>query len=516
MGGQYINKTQVGLYMKYRKEKGLTQEVASAKVGISVRSGRTIERGAHFTNRSQQPRQYKTRKSPIDEIWETELEPMLRKHPSLQPRTLFTYLQRTYRDLAGIPIYDNSIERTLQRRVRHWSALNGPSKAVMFPQVHLPGEQGLSDFTEFKGVKITIAGVYFPHCFYHFRLVYSKWSYLKVIQTGESMQALSEGLQEALWTLGGVPKTHRTDSLSAAFKNLSRDAQEDITARYAAFCDYYGMIPTRNNKGQKHENGSVESSHGHLKNRLTQELLLRGSHDFESVVAYEAWVQAVVKQSNQRHCINFREEQKALQSLPCHKTADYEVKSVKVSTSSMITVKGMRYSLPDRLSGHTVTLHINQREIKVYLGSNLVLTLPRKYKATHKSIYVIDYRHVIHALSKKSRAFRYCQYRNELLPNETYRTIWAHIDKTESSDTAPKLMLRLLRLAADYACEAKLGEHVIRLIKEEKPLAIEVIESLFNTSNPPLPQVVHAQHVLADYDTMIHSSTKQGDSHAGL
>jgi len=41
--------------------------------------------------------------------------------------------------------------------------------------------------------------------------------------------ALAEGLQNALWALGGVPDQHRSDSLSAAFCNLDRDAQEDLT-----------------------------------------------------------------------------------------------------------------------------------------------------------------------------------------------------------------------------------------------------------------------------------------------
>jgi hypothetical protein len=163
--------------------------------------------------------------------------------------------------------------------------------------------------------------------FYHFRLIYSKWSYIKVIQTGESMQALSEGLQEALFTLGGVPKDHRTDSLSAAFKNLTAEVQEDLTKQYEELCAYYNMIPSRNNKGESHENGSVESSHGHIKNRILQELILRGSNDFESVSEYQAWIHRIVKASNKRNCKNFHEEQLALQPLPRIKTIDYEVKS---------------------------------------------------------------------------------------------------------------------------------------------------------------------------------------------
>ena len=30
----------------------------------------------------------------------------------------------------------------------------------------------------------------------------------------------------------------------------------------------YGMLATRNNRGEAHENGSIEGPHGHLKRRL--------------------------------------------------------------------------------------------------------------------------------------------------------------------------------------------------------------------------------------------------------
>ena len=76
---------------------------------------------------------------------------------------------------------------------------------------------------------------------------------------GESFIALAEGLQNALWTLGGVPKQHRSDSLSAAFRNLEGATEDDLTQRYQALMCHYAMIPTRNNTGVAHENGSIES-----------------------------------------------------------------------------------------------------------------------------------------------------------------------------------------------------------------------------------------------------------------
>ncbi len=185
---------------------------------------------------------------------------MLELSPELQAITLLEYLQREYPDQ-----YQDSVLRTLQRRVKQWKLIKGPKKEVMFRQQHEPGQLGLSDFTQLKQTTITIAGQPFSHLLYHFRLISSKWSYMKVIVGGESYPALAEGLQEALQCLGGVPFNHRTDSSSAASTNLSTDEQEDITKAYDALCKHYSMKASRNNPGRGHENGGVESPHGHLK-----------------------------------------------------------------------------------------------------------------------------------------------------------------------------------------------------------------------------------------------------------
>ena len=110
---------------------------------------------------------------------------------------------------------------------------------------------------------------------YHFRLPFYGFEHAHVVLGGESFVALAEGLQNALWALCGVPDQHRTDSLSAAFRNLVAEARQDLTTRYEALCAHYGMTPTRNNPGVSHENGSIESSHGHLESKLEDALLLQ-------------------------------------------------------------------------------------------------------------------------------------------------------------------------------------------------------------------------------------------------
>src|SRR5512135_1282690 len=202
--------------------------------------------------------------------------------------------------------------------------MNGPDQDVLFRQEHEPGRMGLSDFTDMAELRVAIAGQLLDHRLYHFRLAYSGWEHAHVVLGGESFVALAEGLQNALWALGGVPLEHRSDSLSAAFRNLERNAQEDLTHRYQKLCAHYRMTPTRNTPGLAHENGSIESPHGHLKKALADALLLRGSRDFDDLDAYRCFVDEVVGRRNARNGKRLALERPALQSLPACRTTDCE------------------------------------------------------------------------------------------------------------------------------------------------------------------------------------------------
>jgi hypothetical protein len=248
MPGKTIEIYQVRVYMKSR-EFGLTQAEAAVIAGFSERSGQRVESADYQPNRGK-IRDWRTCCDPLAEVWESELEPMLRATPKLKPMTLFEYLQTKY------PGQYPQVLRTLQRRVATWKALHGPAPEVMFELRHEPGMMGFSDFTELKGIEITINGKPFEHLIYHYRLGYSGWQYAQIIQGGESFIALSEGLQNALFACGGAPKQHRTDSLSAAYRNLGGVRNKPLTRLYDDLCHHYRMQPTRNNTRLAHENGS--------------------------------------------------------------------------------------------------------------------------------------------------------------------------------------------------------------------------------------------------------------------
>ena len=273
MTGKRINKYQIKLFMEHRKQNH-SQALAAAKAGFSLRSAQRIE-----TNDKTDPSKFNEIRSgnsndPFKDIWDSILVPLLEKNPKLLATTLLQQAQ----DIDPTK-YSDKLLRTLQKRVQRWKAVHGPEKEIIFLQNHPPGRQCFSDFTNCDELQITIKGVAFPHLIYHFWLSFSTWEYASVIRGGESYPALAENLQAALWALGGVPLTHRTDSLSAAYKNLSNEACEDFTKAYQEFCNHYFIEPTRNNKGVSHENGSIEVSHRHMKRRMDQALMIRGSRE---------------------------------------------------------------------------------------------------------------------------------------------------------------------------------------------------------------------------------------------
>jgi Mu transposase-like protein len=498
MPGKRITAKQAEIYMQNR-ENGSTQPVAAAKAEISERSGRDIENGKWQPKRKS--RDYKTREDQFAEVWESDIIPLLRS--GIKRTTfLFEQLQKRYPGR-----FKRSAVRTLQRRIQTWQALHGPDKEVMFPQIHEPGQDSASDFTTLNKVVVTINHVPLDHKIYHFRLIFSGYNYAEPFKgKGESCTKLAEGFENAMYDLGGVPAYHRTDRLSAAFKNVSKALQEDQTASYEALMQHYDINPVRSNAGKANENGSVESSHNHLKNRIRDSLSLRGSTDFPSFVAYREFIKEVTREHNQRHAKNIDIERAYLRSLPEAKMGSYTEAVAVVSTTGTISIKNVTYTVPSRLIGERLHVRLYNERLECYLGTEHTITLQRNYPSSHgRRARNIDYRHVIGSLVKKPGAFWSCRYRDDLLPNEQYRYIWEHVGRTMSRHDASKLIIGLLHIAATEKCEESLATEVMMLIKEQKPLRLNELRNKFGTPKAIVPSILVSQHVLGAYNDFIPS-----------
>ena len=477
------------------KQDGKTQKIAAAQTGFSERAARNIERRGFAE--AKPVHAWRTRQDPFEAAWKFTIVPLLEKEPHLQARTILEDLQRKHPDQ-----YPDAVLRTLQRRVREWKAVFGPEKELIFRQNHPPGWQGMSDFTNANSLEVTIEGVPFEHLLYHYRLVYSKWEAVSVILGGESFSALAEGLQNALWLSGGVPETHRTDSLSAAYKNCPDKEKEGFTEDYTALCAHYEMEPTRNNKGVARENGAIEASHGDLKNRIAQALMLRGSKNFSSVEEYRQFIRDLVMQYNRRLHKKYLEELAYLKKLPEHKTTDFAETRAFVTSGSTISIREVIYSVPSRLIGMTLKVHIYDDRLECFVGGDSVTKLERK-RRNRARVHQIDYRHVIGSLARKPQAFRNYIYREELFPTLAFRTTWERLNQDLDSRTACREYVKILKEAAEGGREPVVNAFLEeQLFQNILPRSADV-RKLFRREVAEPPQLAPICSNLEGYDEFL-------------
>jgi hypothetical protein len=491
-------------YMARRAE-GLSQQVAADAVGISLRSAQRIDRGElQPQNQQQRGRHWRTRADPLADVWESVLVPMLERAPQLEPQTLLLHLEQAF---PGQEWFRR--KRTLQRRVEQWRALHGSGHEVMFLQEHRAGVLGISDFTLLKGEPITIDGEVLEHRLFHFRLPFSGWCHVEVIHGGESFVALSQALQNALALCGGVPAEHRTDSLSACFRNRDGSYAGDYTSRYRELCAHLGVIATRNNRGVAHENGAIEGPHRHWKHRLEQQLIPRGSRDFETETEYRQLVAQVSASLNNRVEVEGKLaiERLHLQPLPGARFADYARLTVRVRSTRTIEVRSVTYSVPSRLIGQQLTVHLRHDRLDLFLRSQFVETLPRLYaEKGQKALRRIDFRHVIESLRRKPRALLRAQLQSDLLPGESWRQLWRQLLAALPPDEAAKVMVDALHVAARSDDLAGVERYLRRALRSGA-LSLSSLRDHYGLRPPrglaALPQLQIPEHTLSSYDELL-------------
>lgn len=491
MSGNHITEKQVRLYMKLRKD--FSQEVAASKADISVSSGRRIENGRHQPKKGE--RYWRTRKDPLEAVWDSIVVPLLQQDTDITPVGVFDHLCEVHSDK-----FSTSSRRTLERRIKKWRHLHGPGQDVVFMQHHPLGQLGICDFTEVL-LPVTLKGKRFRHRLFNYRLAASGWQYYQVIYGGESFAAFADGLQNAFAKSGGVPKEVRTDSLSAAYKNSGE--LEDFTQRYQELMAHYHFTASRNNTGVAHENGVIESSNRHVKAQLEQALRIRGSFDFTCREEYEAFVEQLPARRNKRIATAFKQEQRQLQPLPDSKSVNYAVEYVRVTRTSTITIKRVMYTVPSRLVGSRLKVHIHDDKLELFLGHERTYELARVYAPAASRQRSVNYKHVIDALVRKPRAFRCSQWRDELLPNEDYANIWQYVNATMKANDASRYMVRILHLASKQDNELPLGRFILNQLNVGRLPSLFDCQERFTTRKSEIPKLNVLQHALSQYNQLL-------------
>lgn len=482
---------------------GASLALAARKAGMDEKTARKYRAAGELPSQRETARHWRTRQDPFAEVW-PEVRERLEAEPSLRAFALFAWLQDQH---PGE--FSDSQRRTFERRVRQWRGQCGPRQEVMFPQQHHPGQLAASDFTRMNSLRVTIAGQPFDHLLYHFTLTYSNWESVSICFS-ESFEAFSRGFQQALWQLGGVPRTHRSDSLSAAVNNLSET--RDFRARYQDLLDYYRIEPQRINVRKAHENGDVESSHGHLKSVIEQALLLRGSRDFTSRAEYERFLDEIIIRRNAARQPRFREEQQQLGELPLHEL-DYRtvVRGITVRSSSTIVIKRNVYSVHSRLIGHQVDVVIDADFLEVRYADAMVCRMPRLIGSGK---HAINYRHVIDSLVRKPGAFEHYQYREDMFPTSHFRMAYDALCRNHRPQAAAREYLKILQLAARDSQDA-VQAALRAMIAANERIAFENVRAAVEQHQQfaPVTDVHVDAPSLDDFDSLLQHVDKEVSDH---
>ncbi len=464
-----VKRTQLTKLVSERNQ-GANISMSAIKAGMSRNTARNYLRQDDVLEQRQTPHTWRTREDPLEAVWPQALA-MLGQAPELEAKALFEHLAQSHP--GGIK---EGLLRTFQRRVRSWRLAEGPEKEVFFTQDHQPGEVLAVDWTEMGGLGVMIEGKVLAHKLFHAVLPYSNWEWAVRAQS-ESSLSLRGGLKATLGRLGRVPRQLLTDHSSAATHQLKRDgAERGFNEEYLGICAHYGIEPRTINVGRPQENGSCESAHGHLKRRIGQHLLLRGSRDFSSEEEYDGFLIGVLDSANRLRTKRLGEELAAMRETAVADLPDYRELMVSVGNNSTIRVRKQSYSVPSRLIGAKLLARIYENRIVLLAGAQEVAQLPL---GGGDRGAVIDFRHVIGHLLRKPGAFAGYRWREEMFPAPVYRATYDHL--TRLGQDADRRYLEILKVAADE------GQTVVE----------NALEQLFSAPHP----VISAKEVLA----MIHT-----------
>jgi hypothetical protein len=476
-----VTNNQVRLLMKLLT-KGKTLKIASAKSGMSEKTARKYRDLGKLPSECKKPHTWVTRKDPFKEV-SPEIEKFLEDNNKIEAKTIFEFLQRKYPGK-----YKEGQLRTLQRKIKKWKIKKGPKKEVFFTQEHKPGILGQSDFTNMNKIGITIQHQSFNHLLYHFVLTFSNWEFAKICFS-ENYETLSDGLQSALFNLGRAPKQHQTDRLSSAINNHSNE--KDFTDRYSALLRYYNIEGRKTQAYSPHENGDVEQAHHRFKKALEQALILRGSKNFDSIEDYQNFLKKLLEQRNFSRIEKIKEEMKYMRDLPVESLKDFKRITVKVGKSSTIRVLKNVYSVPSRLIGEKIEIHVYSENLEIFYGQKKLLVIPRIFG---KNKNRIDYRHIIHSLVRKPGAFENYRYKLDLFPNSFFRMAYDVLKTKE--------YLHLLLLASEEG-ESKVTEALKFLLQEEKPITLISIKNLIKEEIKIIPKDNVKIIDLREYDNLL-------------
>ena len=437
-------------------------------------------------------RDYRTRTAPLDAYW-PEIKALLENDPKLKPYAILEFMLDKHQT-----DFDSSWRRTLERRMERWAIDNQIAKDVTCSQVHHPGDVLAFDFTEVASLNITVASVPWRGLLFHATLTYSNWEYAELAMS-ESYEAVVSGVQNAFLELGGVTRRLRSDSLTAAVNN--HKSKHTFQIGYKSFLEHFGVIGHRINVRKPEENGDCESSHGHLKDYLDQQLRLRSSRNFETLDQLRAFVAEKILKRNTKRREQWARDRAALSPLPPSQFPTFTQVDMHVPSTSVIRIKQNTYSIPSHLIDCKIESRIYADHIALWYHGRKVLEMPRLIGTGQVAF---DYCDVIDSLVRKPGGFVNYRYRDYMFPTITFRKAFDVVVVQLGEQAGVKCYLKLLYMAKHHG-QVNVESELRRVLESGEIINPKAIETKVNTASPA--SLVHDPHIeqpeLEKYNDML-------------
>ncbi len=218
-------------------------------------------------------------------------------------------------------------------------------------------------------------------------------------------QSFFDGHIRAFDFFGGVPKRIRYDNLRSAVKKVLKGSSRIEQDKMIHFKTFFHFETNYCNVAKGNEKGNVENAVGYAKRRF-----LSDNKIFKSITSLNKHLFDKCRDElNKTHYRKGKtikellsEEITQLKALPKEKYDNSIHCLCKVRNTLTIQFDSVRYSVPAKYSGKSLSLIADIKTINIYDAEKIVARYKRFHKPFRKEVY--DFRHYLPVLIKKSRA----------------------------------------------------------------------------------------------------------------
>lgn len=288
------------------------------------------------------------------------------EYPRLKAKQVYAWLK------------ERGIEISYPRVAQYTRDLRKKKEKVYHQLTFLPGEEGQVDWFFINHQQLGKLA-----CFVLI-LSYSRHLFAHVFPRS-SFEFFIEGHLMAFSVLKGTPHSLRYDNLKSVVLSLRPETQ--YNPRFLEFCRHYGLEIRLCNPAAGNEKGRVERAIRSIKETFFNIANYSSLKTLNQVLS--EWVEnknQTIHRSTGKRPIDLLPEEK-LKPLPAIPWKNVSIHPpVKTTKTAMLIFDTNYYSVPDYLTGKSLSVHSTPTTIKVYDGDKEVASHPRSYEKNKQII----------------------------------------------------------------------------------------------------------------------------------